>query len=398
MAILYITYDGVLDPLGQSQVLAYLTRLTSQHEIFLLSYEKAQEWRKTARRHSITQKIQSAKINWTSLTYHKHPSVLATSFDLLTGFCTASWLVIHNSVSVVHARSLIPAIICLGLKKLFRVRFIYDIRGFWVDCRREQGHLRDSSFVYKLLKNFEERCLRDADIVVSLTEKAVDAMKAFPFLADNPPRFEVITTCTDLDLFKPEPKSTVKNQQKPFTLGYVGSVGKLYMFDELLECFTVLCELIPEARLRIINRNDHDYIQSKISSHGIAKDKVDLHATDFAQVPEQLRMMDAGTCFVLPHPSMIAAAPTKIGEYLACGIPCIANSHSGDVEKILNENQVGVCVSDFSRQAFQDALPKLLALVDNPGTRNRCIGVADREFSLARGVESYDRIYKEFDT
>ena len=39
MKILYITYDGLLEPLGQSQVLAYQERLAEDFDIFLLSFE-----------------------------------------------------------------------------------------------------------------------------------------------------------------------------------------------------------------------------------------------------------------------------------------------------------------------------------------------------------------------
>ena len=39
-AILYVSYDGMLEPLGQSQVLAYLERLADGYEVNLLSFEK----------------------------------------------------------------------------------------------------------------------------------------------------------------------------------------------------------------------------------------------------------------------------------------------------------------------------------------------------------------------
>ena len=41
--VLYITYDGILEPLGQSQVLNYLEKLSEDHEITLMSFEKKQD-------------------------------------------------------------------------------------------------------------------------------------------------------------------------------------------------------------------------------------------------------------------------------------------------------------------------------------------------------------------
>ena len=47
MSVLYISYDGMLEPLGQSQVLSYLKRLASDRSIHLISFEKAADWKRS---------------------------------------------------------------------------------------------------------------------------------------------------------------------------------------------------------------------------------------------------------------------------------------------------------------------------------------------------------------
>ena len=42
--VLYISYDGMLEPLGQSQVLAYQERLAANASLHLLSFEKPEDW------------------------------------------------------------------------------------------------------------------------------------------------------------------------------------------------------------------------------------------------------------------------------------------------------------------------------------------------------------------
>ena len=38
---LYVTYDGLLDPLGQSQILPYIENLSENgYKLFVMSYEK----------------------------------------------------------------------------------------------------------------------------------------------------------------------------------------------------------------------------------------------------------------------------------------------------------------------------------------------------------------------
>ena len=48
--ILYISYDGMLEPLGQSQVVAYLEKLAPGRRIHLISFEKPRDWVDEARR------------------------------------------------------------------------------------------------------------------------------------------------------------------------------------------------------------------------------------------------------------------------------------------------------------------------------------------------------------
>lgn len=44
IAVLYLSYDGILEALGQSQVLRYLERLATDHKIILISFEKPHDW------------------------------------------------------------------------------------------------------------------------------------------------------------------------------------------------------------------------------------------------------------------------------------------------------------------------------------------------------------------
>ena len=64
--VLYISYDGLSDPLGQSQILPYLTKLAHGNVfIDIISYEKKKII--TSRLELIHQKIKNTNINWTHL-------------------------------------------------------------------------------------------------------------------------------------------------------------------------------------------------------------------------------------------------------------------------------------------------------------------------------------------
>jgi glycosyltransferase involved in cell wall biosynthesis len=385
----------MLEPLGQSQVLAYQERLASSHRIHLISFERAEDWSDVRARESVARRMKAAGISWHPLRYHKRPSALATAWDILQGAVTGLRLVRRHRLSIVHARSYVSSVMALIVKRLTSAKYVFDMRGFWADERVDGGLWPAGGRMFRFAKWFERRFLLNADCVVSLTQAAVDEMRTFPYLQGRMPRFELITTCANLELFRPsEADSAPRPADCPFTLGYVGSVGVWYLFDETLRCFQMLRERLPNARLHILNRGGHDYIQERMAALSIDPAAVQVEAADHAGVARAMQKMDAGIFFYKPAYSKKATAPTKLGEFLGCGVPCLGNHGVGDMATILENEQVGVAVEWFDEPALREAIDRLIQLTETPGVRARCREVAFRNFALDDGVKSYDRIYR----
>jgi glycosyltransferase involved in cell wall biosynthesis len=395
-SVLYISYDGILEPLGQSQVLSYLERLAADHRIVLMSFEKPEDWAERERRKVLRGDVRAAGITWIPLRYHRRPSALATAYDIARGILVGAWLVPRHSVGIVHARSYVASVVALALKRLFGLKFVFDMRGFWADERVDGGLWPAGGRLYRAAKWFERRFLLNADRVVSLTQAAVNEIRTFPYLQGRMPRFEVITTCADLELFRPaNPKSTPPRISQPFTLGYVGSVGVWYLFDEALRCFQLLRQRVPGARLHILNRGSHEYIRERMAALGIDENSVRLEIADHGEVARAMQRMDAGVFFIKSVYSKIASVPTKLGEFLGCGVPCLSNAGVGDMAGMLKGEGVGVALTSFDEKAMLAGIDRLLALTRRQDIADRCRQAALRHFSLDMGFATYDRIYRE---
>ena len=352
-SILYISYDGILEPLGQSQVLRYLEHLCIDRTIVLLTFEKAHDWQEKVQRERVREAVTRRGIIWIPLRYHSRPSALATAFDIQQGVAIATWALFKYRVKIVHARSYVPSVIALLLKKVFGLKYIFDMRGLWPDERVDGGLWPVDSRVYRVAKWFERRLLLNADYVVSLTHSAADEIRTFPYLQKHMPRIEVITTCADLSIFRTERTVPLQiTSERPFTLGYVGSVGVWYLFDETLRCFKLLCQRVPGARFRIVNRGGHDYIWERITALGIDPKSVSVDTADHAGVARAMQSMDAGIFFYMPTYSRKGTAPTRLGEFLGCGVPCLSNEGVGDVGKLIESERVGVALSSFDETAM----------------------------------------------
>ena len=393
--ILYISYDGMLEPLGQSQVLAYLRKLARNHRVFLISFEKPGTWEVEPVRERLKESIKKAGIAWYPLRYHKHPSGPATAYDIFQGIFLAAWIVRRYHVEIVHARSYVASVVALFLKKVFGVKFVFDMRGFWADERVDAGCWARSGKMYRVAKLFERKFFLAADRVVSLTHAGVDEIRKFPYLQGRMPQFEVIPTCTDLDMFHPTPEGKDKTTNGAFTLGWVGAATGWYLFDEALIFFKALCKKFHGARLRILNRESHSYILDRLSAYDISPALVEIKSVEHEMVPKEMGHIDVGIFFIMPVFSKRASAPTKLGEFLGCGVPCLANDGVGDMTQILEGENVGVVIRDFGDDGREEAINDLLDLCAYPDVRQRCVRAARKHFSLDDGVASYDRIYRE---
>jgi len=392
--ILYISYDGMLEPLGQSQVLSYQKLLVVGQYIHLLSFEKPDDWAKLRERERIARDVANAGIIWHPLRYHKRPAALATALDIACGIFVGLWLVVRYRLRIVHARSYVPSVMALALKRLTGVKYVFDMRGFWADERVDGGLWSRSGRMFRIAKWFERRFLLSADHVVSLTRAAVGEMQRFDYLQRHMPLFTVIPTCADLGRFTPRPR---EGSGGGFVLGYVGSVGTWYLFDEVVACFVHLLRMRPDARFLIVNRGEHDYIWQRLAAVGVPDIAVELTTATHAEVPQQMARMDAGVFFIKPVYSKQASAPTKLAEFLGCGIPCLGNVGVGDMAEVLEGEQVGIALTSFDGSSMIVGLHRLLQLVADPDTRDRCVDAAQKHFSLDEGVARYRVIYEQLD-
>jgi glycosyltransferase involved in cell wall biosynthesis len=390
-SVLYISYTGLLDPLGQSQVLQYVLALAHDHRITLLTFEKPEAVAEDNRVDEMAVQCSSAGVDWHFRTYHRRPNIPATAYDLTVGIATGIRLARKAGVQVVHCRSYLASLMGLAVKRATGARHVFDMRGFWPDERVDGGIWARKSIQYRVFKTIERWLFLGTDHVVSLTRAGVSEFSAFDYLQGRLPPVSVIPTCTNLKLFRPAAGTSKTGEG--FTLGYVGSAGSWYMFDDVARAVRLLFDVRPDARFRVINKGGHDDIRARLAAAGVDLARVDIKAVPFDQVGQEIGRMDAGIFFIKPVWSKRASCPTRMGEFLACGKPCLANAGVGDVETDFAETGTGVAIRDMDDDTLRVAIDQLLALSSQQGIAERCRKAAVERFSLQGGVARYAEIY-----
>lgn len=392
-SVLYLSYTGLMEPLGKSQVYPYLRELSTDYDISLVTFENPADLKDQDRFERMRADVESHDIDWRPLKYHNRPSLPATIWDISTGIKISRQLIREHGIDIVHARSYIPSVIALACKWRFDTSFVFDMRGFWADERVEGGIWNEGDFIYRVAKWLERRFIKHADVVISLTDAGIEAMKEFSYV-DKDVRFEQIPTCTDLNSFcLPDGQS----DGRPFTLGYVGSVGTWYKFDDVLECFQILQDAKPDSRLYILNKGQHDYINERLNEYGIPDENVFVESVEHEEISKRIQKMDAGIFFYKQTFSKKGTSPTKMGEFLASGVPCMSNAGVGDVKSLLTENSVGVVLDNFTIEEKRRSVEELVDLAMSPEIGQRCRHFAEEYYSLSAGVREYSNIYNSLE-
>lgn len=400
--VLYITYDGLTDPLGRSQILPYLVRLAERgHHITILSCEKPARMDKDGA--AIRKLCDDAEIEWRPLAYHKRPPILSAAIDANALRRTALRMERGKAFDIVHCRSYIAARAGLALKQRFGVRLLFDMRGFWPD-EKVEGHnwdLRNPLYraVYRSFKRLESRLLRDADHIISLTEAGRKQLLTRPELAGAGTPITVIPCCVEFSHFPlatAGTRATTRDQlglgRNQRALAYLGSLGSWYMLDEMLDFFRVYAGRHADARFLFITPDEPQSIRKAAERRRVDPNCLIVVSATRDEVPRLLAAADLAIFFIRPVFSKTASSPTKMGEMLAVGLPLVTNAGVGDVAKMVTEIDCGAAISEFTDEAYERALDDAEGLTTSPRERRRR---ALPLFDVDLGVERYDLAYRD---
>ncbi len=405
MRVLYLSYDGMTDPLGQSQVIPYLRGLSSKgHIITLISFEKKDHYKKLSS--EIKNLLDHSGIRWVPLRYTKKPPVLSTVYDVLRMRSKAFSIARKEKTEIIHCRSQLTALIGLQLKKRLGTKLIFDMRGFWAD-ERIDGNIWSLSnpifrIIYRFFKRNEKRLLIESDQIISLTENAADYLQQLKLKENSLLPITIIPCCVDLELFSEKNIDTEKKNElrkatgasdHSFILLYLGAIGTWYLLDEMLDFFSCLLKQKPDSLFLFITPESGKTIFEKAAGKKIPVEKIIVRSSERTEVPAWISVADASIFFIKPAFSKKASSPTKQGEIMAMGVPVICNRGIGDTDRIIRVAKAGWIVSEFTDKNYSSVIDQLDS--KSQDDKAQIVHAAAEFFSLEKGVEKYDSVYKK---
>lgn len=404
-SVLFISYDGLLDPLGGSQILPYLHSIR-QHPrpLYILSYEKPARFK--AGGELLKAELASSGIGWTPLSFTTHFGRLGKLWDLSRMYEVALYLQLKHRFGVIHCRSYQAMQVGALLRKLTGVKVLFDMRGLWVDERVDGDIWKlDNSIdasIFKLYKYVESSLLLSASHIVALTERVVPEL--YKLSPDMSAPITVIPCCADFEHFiLPTAKQRMATRQelglpeKAFVLSYLGSLGTWYMLDEMLQLFGKAAAEREEVHFLLITKDWRAEHEALISALGLShlRTRIHVHEAKRDQVPAYIGCSDLMLSFIKPAYSKMASSPTKIAEALAVGVPVVSNAGIGDIGEMTARLQAGAVIDLNKPDSLSDIVSSLDSLKKMGGPKLRAR--AKSELDLHVAALSYKKIYEQLE-
>ncbi len=400
----FLSYDGMTDPLGQSQVIPYLEGLAAAgYAVSRISFEKQEAFARLES--AVRERLRAASIHWIPLSYTKSPPVFSTVYDMLRMQRALSALHRQRPLALLHARSYISARIALRFARQHKLPWVFDMRGFYADERVDGGLWPQNKLlfrsIYRYFKRAEKRFLAESQAVISLTEagKRIIESELAPGLA--PDKTRVIPCCADLTRFdyrrfSPQERQAVRAElgigEGQLAVVYSGSVGTWYMLPEMLQWFARLRAHRSDAVFLFLSA-DRERISREAALQGVPSEALVIRQVPYEQMPRMLSAADLGLFFIVPTFSKQASSPTKMGELMGMGLPLVCNTGVGDVASIVEQSGCGLAldVTDAAQLDSSARRAEELLSLDKEPIRQ----AAGRFYSLQSGVATYCRVYDE---
>jgi glycosyltransferase involved in cell wall biosynthesis len=387
---IFLTRNGLMEPLGQSQVLRYLIGLSEDFNFTIISFEKKNDLQNTSLRTSIQSQCDENNINWVVKKYTNSLRPFSLVIDILK-MTIACFFEAKKGANLIHARSYIPAIVAMIVGRVLKINYIFDMRALWPEELITSGRIKRNSFLHKMLLSLERRAINNAISIVTLTNASLAYICDLYDHEISHKKVAVIPTCTDLNKFYPS------NKKSGYVIGCSGSVlSGWFDLEKLAAFYSFIAKKNPLIKFEVTTKDNQSIVTDFLHRRGVPIDRLKVFSSTVENMPSVNQQQCASVMFYKQNQlSELGRSPTRMAEVLGCGNPVVSNSGVGDVAEIVNQYNVGVILDDYNEINLEIAYKLLIELVSDPKTSYRCREAAEKVFSISTGVKSYAEIYNE---
>lgn len=231
--------------------------------------------------------------------------------------------------------------------------WVTDIRDLWIDAAVSLGHIEAGGVPERLARRFQGFALRTADRITVTTDATTNSLEE-TYGSGLSSKAVLIPNGVDTDQFHPGGGDT--NTDRPVVV-YTGNIGSA---QDLHACVRAMAHLPnQDAVLRLVGSGDVEGELKHIADDLSLNGRVEFTGlVPRETVPTILSEATVGIAPLKDTDALKYAMPTKVYEYMACGLPTLVTG--GDhIEWFVRESGGGVHVEN-DPEKIAEALDRLL--------------------------------------
>lgn len=398
---LYITADGLLQPLGYSQVVRIIKGLANTGVPYdVISLERQADLDRPQARAQLKAELDCVGIGWAYRPYSVVPGARGAAENQGALVKLALGHVRRGGYRMLHARSYLAGPAALAAKLTYGVPYLFDARSYWVDERLDEGRWFTNPIALGIARGFEHRFFADAAAVVTLTELQADDVREGKFGPARGRPIVCIPTCADYDAFGLEPpgayrfvpEELVQRLRGKLVLGFIGSLNRSYLAEESAALAAEVLRRRPDALVVATSPQLQEYAQL-FARHGIPPGRTLVQRVDHQAMPEWLTLVTWGMLLLDTTPAKRASMPTKLAEFFAAGVRVVHYGCNSEVGDWVRRAGAGLVLTGVSPAQLRAAAEHLAGanLERTQLARDR----TKTHFSLAAGIERYKAVNRD---
>ena len=268
-------------------------------------------------------------------------------FRILFGWLFMFFKAIKVNARIYHLHD--PELIPCGiLLRLFGKKVILDIHENIAEDLFDKPWIKRQKLVFTIFTFFEKIACKMFYIL--LAERSYE--KRYNNMCEH---ISTVQNFCDTDFFVPFEKTEYKNS---LNLYYIGIILENRGILQILEALYLLKTEGIRADFHCVGELYSD-LDKKIKSLKYYKEiESQIHFYGRLPLEEGYKMaknMDIGMCLIWPMKNSIESYPTKLFEYMRCGLPIIT-SNFPLYREVIEENNCGVCIDPLNALELKKVL------------------------------------------
>lgn len=400
MRTLYLTFDGLLEPLGASQIVRPVIGLARRGLAYtILSLEKREDLRDRARVRALERDLRDADVRWVAAPYETGGGARNVATNVRRALALAYAEARRGDVALLHARAHLSAAVAWTVRRTTGLPYLFDFRGYWVDEQREQGKWVTQPAAYRIAKLGERMLVRDAAAVVCLTDLATHDVRCGG-LGRAPRHVVTITTVADYREFTRSgstervPRGLRALLSDKLVVGYIGALNPSYATDASLELFRRVADQRSDAHLLCLTRQG-DELRRSLERHGIPSGQVTLTDAPHEHLVQWLRLVDWGLLLLNSPFAKRGSMPTKLAEWFAAGVRPVQHGCNSEVSAWVRRAGSGLVLGSLSQRELKAAAEHIATTPRDEVAIWRARELTETHFGLEAGIEGYTTLLRQ---